>query len=78
MGFGRPDRVRLNQIGLEYTPELEERRVFDETDVPVPQLRHRDVLKLRFAAIHKGAKSAASLNVSKALVGASSPPGSSF
>ena len=37
------------------TPELDERRVLLETDVPVPQLRQRLVLKLRLAAIHIGA-----------------------
>ena len=33
------------------------------TDVPVPQLPHRLVLKLQFAAIHMGANFAASLQV---------------
>ena len=37
---------------------LEERRVLLETLVPVPQLRHRLELKLRFAAIHIGANCA--------------------
>ena len=45
-------------------PELEDSRALLETEVPVPQLPHRLVLKLQFAAIHRGANCAASFQVS--------------